>query len=90
MEEKKVYALTAFDRGLVQVINPQNGMIELFRQKGLNNISEQEYSKLVNTGKLHPDIMAYKEFPDNSRILIECEPEIFGCKTKWFPVTFKR
>lgn len=90
MGEKKVYTLTAFNKGVVQVIDPQDGSIKLFRQRGLSNLSEAEYNSMVRSGILHIDIMAYKEFPDNARILIECEPSIFNCKTKWFPVKFKR
>lgn len=70
--------------GIITVIN-ENGQFEVYRQRGINKLSQEVIITLINVGFLHRNWRDYKELPSNITIKYEDE-EILGKAKATFPI----
>lgn len=65
------------DGGLIQLIDPDDGCIQFYTQRGVHSLTTEEQLACIQTGVLNPYAIKYPELPKHWSIYFEDE-EIMG------------
>ena len=63
-------------KGMISLIDT-DGEVRVYRQRGIQRLSEVEIAKEIKEGRLNKDWKQYKEVPNNYSVSFEC-PDIQG------------